>query len=42
MLGAKAVKRMRDTGRDEVFSDVMVLLLAGVAAWCLVFLSGLF
>ncbi len=33
---------MKETGNDLVFSELVLLLLAGAAAWCLIFVSGIF
>ena len=34
--------KMRESDNDFVFGDLMILAMAGIAAWCLIFLSGIF
>jgi hypothetical protein len=33
---------MRHTEKEMALGDVMLLVIAGVAAWCVIFLSGIF
>jgi hypothetical protein len=34
--------KMRDTEQEMAWGDITLLLISGVAAWCLIFLSGIF
>ncbi len=33
---------MRETEKEMAWGDITLLLLAGIAAWCVIFLSGIF
>jgi hypothetical protein len=38
----QSVSEMKGTENQLAWSEVVLLLLAGIAAWCLIFLSGIF
>jgi len=36
------ISEMKGTENQLAWGEVILLLIAGIAAWCLIFLSGLF